>query len=80
MDNGNDLNLHSMTKLSGWLRYCTRQYMKYFISKINYNRFNYEHKNVNFVQKPRLQVIAHLIFRADAREAVYFYHPHAMRS
>ena len=24
MNNGNDLNLHSMTKLSGWLRYCSR--------------------------------------------------------
>ena len=23
MKNDNDLNLHSMTKLSGWLRYCT---------------------------------------------------------
>ena len=23
MNNDNDLNLHSMTKLSGWLRYCT---------------------------------------------------------
>ena len=22
MNNDNDLNLHSMTKLSGWLRYC----------------------------------------------------------
>ena len=24
MNNDNDLNLHSMTKLSGWLRYCKR--------------------------------------------------------
>ena len=23
MNNDNDLNLHSMTKLSGWLRYCS---------------------------------------------------------
>ena len=24
MNNDNDLNLHSMTKLSGWRRYCAR--------------------------------------------------------
>ena len=24
MNNDNDLNLHSMTKLSGWLRYCVQ--------------------------------------------------------
>ena len=28
MNNGNDLNLHSMTKLSGWLRYCIRTKLK----------------------------------------------------
>ena len=26
MNNDNDLNLHSMTKLSGWLRYCPLVY------------------------------------------------------
>ena len=31
MNNDNDLNLHSMTKLSGWLRYCQ---LNYFCSVI----------------------------------------------
>ena len=28
MNNDNDLSLHSMTKLSGWLRYCLKVKMK----------------------------------------------------
>ena len=28
MNNDNDLNLHSITKLSGWLRYCLKVKMK----------------------------------------------------
>ena len=30
MNNDNDLNLHSMTKLSGWLRYCVRHKLEFF--------------------------------------------------
>ena len=34
MNNGNDLNLHSMTKLSGWLRYCSCSVYMLYIRKV----------------------------------------------
>ena len=40
MNNDNDLNLHSMTKLSGWLRYWVRvvfqESLPHFLSISNY--------------------------------------------
>ena len=38
MNNDNDLNLHSMTKLSGWLRYCFSVFShKCYSSSIHYS-------------------------------------------
>ena len=47
MNNDNDLNLHSMTKLSGWLRYCLF-YTSHF-TRVECNSNNLDSEMANLI-------------------------------
>ena len=57
MNNDNDLNLHSTTKLSGWLRYCSKC-CKVGLSKLKI-RMNLENESILFQNEGMIFGIDH---------------------